>query len=1111
MGHIKTTCKKTQKYSGKPSEGNRERINRGYDVREVQSGKGYDYETDYEEELNWLGLVNSIGSKNVFRIDLSINNRNLQMDLDTGASVSVINNTVWTQIGSPVLNKVSGNLRDYSHNKIPCLGYCKVNVRYGDQEHSLRLFVVKGTGSSLFGREWLSKIKLDWHELGIMKVSHDEFDLKKTVKKYETLFSNKLGLIKNIKADLSIDESNPVFRKCRPVPFAIREKLGDEIDRLESIGVIEKVKHSKWATPVVPVMKSSGDVRLCGDFKISINPRINVEQYPIPRVDELFASLRGGQKFTTLDMAEAYLQVELSDQAKSCVVINTHKGLYRYNRLCFGINSAPAIFQKTMDTILQGLDGVICYLDDILITGCNDVEHKKNLEAVFDRLQSFGVVLKLKKCAFLKDSVEYLGHVIDKNGIHTSNEKVLAVKAMPVPKNVSQLRSFLGLVNYYGKFVSELATICRPLYNLLKNDVEWSWSDKCDYAFRELKLKLASAPVLCHYDPSVPLGLACDASSVGLGIVLFHKYSDGSEKPIYYASKTLNKAEMGYSQIDKEALSIIFGIKKFHQFLYGRKFLLVTDHQPLLSIFSPVKGLPVTTSNRLLRWSIFLSGYSYDIVYKKSSLHGNADSLSRLPLACEDSSFDAEAQFINAIIKGNFSKLPVSCEDIARETMKDQDLCKILEYTQSEWPKKGDGIFYAFHNRKSEITVKDGCVLWNERVIIPGSFQQRILEQLHEAHPGIVRMKSLARQLVWWPGIDKNIEEKVRGCYECSMNKDNPRNITSPWSYPEKPWQRLHIDFAGPFRGFMWLLVADARTKWLEVFRLKTATTYTTTQCLLSIFSRFGIPEYMVSDNGSPFSSKEMSEFCRKYGVKQKFSPPFHPCSNGEAEINVKTFKRAMKCYQGADISEGLQLFLMQYRNTPHCTTGKSPSEMLLGRTSRTIASQCNPCRETRVSHTSNFVSNKLLFHPGNAVWVRGYANQPKWLQGSVLRKEGGVTYRVKLDNGKVAHRHLSQIRSRVTPSSSPAGAQSLNVPSVEDDSYLYLQNARTENTSLRLSEPSCSEDVPNTRTGNESLRLPVPSGSEEGSQLNLAPTGEARYPSRVRRPPLRYSEEFNN
>ena len=218
-----------------------------------------------------------------------------------------------------------------------------------------------------------------------------------------------------------------------------------------------------------------------------------------------------------------------------------------------------------------------------------------------------------------------------------------------------------------------------------------------------------------------------------------------------------------------------------------------------------------------------------------------------------------------------------------------------------------------------------------------------------------------------------------------------------------------------------------------------------------------------------------------------------------------------MKCYQGADISEGLQLFLMQYRNTPHCTTGKSPSEMLLGRTSRTIASQCNPCRETRVSHTSNFVSNKLLFHPGNAVWVRGYANQPKWLQGSVLRKEGGVTYRVKLDNGKVAHRHLSQIRSRVTPSSSPAGAQSLNVPSVEDDSYLYLQNARTENTSLRLSEPSCSEDVPNTRTGNESLRLPVPSGSEEGSQLNLAPTGEARYPSRVRRPPLRYSEEFNN
>ena len=194
-----------------------------------------------------------------------------------------------------------------------------------------------------------------------------------------------------------------------------------------------------------------------------------------------------------------------------------------------------------MDNILQGLPGVICYLDDVLITGKTDEEHLANIEAVFARLEEYGIRLKLNKCAFMKESVQYLGHIIDRNGVHTCEAKIEALKSMPMPRNVGELRSFLGLINYYGKFVKNLASICKPLYQLLQKDIKWSWSQECSNAIEILKSKLSHAPVLVHYDAEVKLGLACDASSTGLGAVLFHIYSDGTEKPICYASKTLNK------------------------------------------------------------------------------------------------------------------------------------------------------------------------------------------------------------------------------------------------------------------------------------------------------------------------------------------------------------------------------------------------------------------------------------------------------------------------------------------------------------------------------------------------------------------------------------------
>ena len=319
-----------------------------------------------------------------------------------------------------------------------------------------------------------------------------------------------------------------------------------DLERLQALGVITKVNFSNWAAPIVTVPKPDGSVRICGDYKVTINPVLDVDSYPLPTPEDLFATLAGGQKFSKLDLSQAYQQVRLDERSQEFVTINTHKGLYRYNRLPFGVASAPAVFQQLMEKVLQGLPGVVCYIDDVLVTGQNDEEHFRNLEEVLKRLDTRGFRLKKSKCHFFQSSVEYLGYRVDADGLHATKEKVEAILSAPNPTDERQLRSFLGLVNYYGHFVSDLATIAHPLNDLLKREHAWNWNDKCEAAFCKLKEKLASTSVLAHYDISLPLKLACDASAYGVGAIISHVLSDGTERPVAYASRTLSKSEQNY-------------------------------------------------------------------------------------------------------------------------------------------------------------------------------------------------------------------------------------------------------------------------------------------------------------------------------------------------------------------------------------------------------------------------------------------------------------------------------------------------------------------------------------------------------------------------------------
>ena len=338
--------------------------------------------------------------------------------------------------------------------------------------------------------------------------------------------------------------------------------------------------------------------------------------------------LRGGQRFTELDLKSAYQQLYLDPESQQLVTINTHRGLYRYKRLPFGIASLPALFQRTMDIILQGLDHVASIQDDILITG-KDEEHMKNLNSVLSRLDHYSLRLQLSKCKFMQKSATYMGSVISASWISPTEEKVEAIKQAPRPENLTQLRAFLGMINYHGKFIRSLSSILQPLIQLLQ---EYEWSPRCEEAFKKAKNSLSSSNVLVHYDPSLPVILESDASQYGIGAVIFHRFPNGDERPIAYASRSLNSSEKNYSQIEKEGLAIIFGVTKFYMYLFGRKFTLRTDHKPLLKIFAPDSATTVLAAARLQHWSLLLSWYHYEIEFKSSAEVASADALSRLPI-----------------------------------------------------------------------------------------------------------------------------------------------------------------------------------------------------------------------------------------------------------------------------------------------------------------------------------------------------------------------------------------------------------------------------------------------------------------------------------------------
>nr|XP_023665672.1 LOW QUALITY PROTEIN: uncharacterized protein K02A2.6-like [Paramormyrops kingsleyae] len=710
---------------------------------------------------------------------VAVNGRNIKFEIDSGATASVISEDTYKKTwGSkqPPLCPSKLKLRTYTGQPIPLLGVLQVVIAAGSQSAEGRLVVVKGTGPSLLGRDWLQKIKLKWHEIKYVHTTED------ILQRFREVFRDELGTLKGVSVKLHVDpNATPRFYKPRTVPYAMKGKVEEELERLQALGIIEPVLFSRWAAPIVPVMKPDKTVRICGDYKLTVNQVAKLEEYPLPRVDDLFATLAGGKMFTKLDMSHAYQQLLLDEKSKEYVTINTHKGLFKYNRLVFGVASSPAIFQRTMDTLLQGIPQVAAYLDDILITGTTEVEHLSNLEQVLKRIAKAGLRLKCDKCVFMAPSVTYLGHKISAEGLCPVEEKVRAIKEAPSPKNITELRSFLGMVNYYGKFLQDLSTVLKPLYTLLQHDTKWQWYEEQEKAFKEVKELLQSAKLLVHYDPNKEITLSCDASPYGLGAVLSHVMKDGSEKPIGFASRTLTAAEKGYSQLDKEGLAIVFAVKRFHQYLYGRVFKIHTDHKPLMSLFGETRCIPPLASARIQRWALILSAYQYTIEYRAGKDNGNADALSRLPLPETPAFTHVPPETVFSLEK--LSETPVKASQVRLWTERDLVLSKVKTFLLQGWPKIVQSEeLRPYMKRKAELSLQDGCIFWGTRVVVPPQGRAQVLEEIHETHPGVSRMKSLARSYVWWPKMDLDLENKVKFCSQCQSNQkitDNGPTFTS--------------------------------------------------------------------------------------------------------------------------------------------------------------------------------------------------------------------------------------------------------------------------------------------------------------------------------------------
>lgn len=731
--------------------------------------------------------------------------------------------------------------------------------------------------------------------------------------------------------------TGPIKQRYYPMSPQKLKIIHQHVDDLIEKDHIE-ASNSPWSSPALLVAKKNNEHRMVVDYR-KLNKVSIPCAFPLPYMRDIFSKLKDAYYLSGLDLLSGFHQIEVEDGTRELTAFTVPgKGLFHFKVMPFGLSNAPTTFQNAMEIILRPVLGkfVYVYLDDILVYSKSFEEHLVHLEEVFNLLLAAGLKLNWTKCSFLKPYVDYLGHIIGQGEIRVSGKKVSAIAEIVAPKTVKQVRSFLGMVNFYRPFIRDCSLISTPLTDLLKKDKKFVWNAVEQLAFDSLKEKLMSPPVLCCPDFSKPMEIHVDASLVGLGAVLVQKIGK-REQVIAYASRTLSKAERNYSTTERECLAVLFGAEHFREYVDGQHFMIITDHASLMWLQN-IKN----PAGRLARWVMRLSQFNFTIKHRKGSDMVVPDALSRapyniLPVDPEEVA-EAEGLTVSACI---FDTPDAPDFSTIQDAWYSDLRTKILEHPD-HYPKFRVANQKVYKTNRNATTGRDV-----EKIVVPSDFRQQLLEQFHSSptggHFGTKKTLAKLQHRYYWPNMHLTVRRFVVSCRDCQQYKSSnqpPQGLMSDYSRMFLPGTAYSVDLIGPLprsKKMNKYIVSfvDVATKWLVAVPIRAATSAAVSAVFIrEIILQYGSPELILVDNGSQFISAHFKDVCKKFGVKIHYTPKYFPAAN-----MVERYHYTLKTRLAIFAQESHQLWdqyldfvVFSQRTAKNDATGFSPALLTLGR-----------------------------------------------------------------------------------------------------------------------------------------------------------------------------------